>query len=228
MTTTHSIFSSVVQGAVYGVVLNDRRSLEKLGDTLGQAPYKAAPHAPVLYIKPANTLVGSGSSVCLPAGEARVEIGATLGVVIGVPAARLTLDTAESVIAGYVLVADLSLPHASYYRPAIREKCFDGSCPVSSDIVPASRLGDIGALTIDTYVNAQRVDTRSLNDLVRKVPELLRDVTEFMTLRAGDMLLVGVLWQAPQAAPGDTVKIVAEGMGELDFRIFENVSGVAA
>lgn len=223
-----STLPPVVQGAVYGVVLNDRRSLAKLGDALVQPPYKGAPQAPVLYIKPANTLSGSGASVVLPAGAGRLEIGATLGVVIGAPAARLSLESAASAIAGYVVVADLSLPHTSYYRPAIREKCFDGSCPMSPAIVPAGLVGDPGRLRVDTCVNGAEVDSWPLGDLLRSVPELLRDVSEFMTLRVGDMLLVGVPWQAPEAVAGDEVRVVVAGVGEVGFRVVANESGVAA
>lgn len=214
-----SDFPPVVQGTVYGVILNDRRSLSLLGDALKEAPYKAMPQAPVLYIKPANTLTGSGATVVLPDAANRVEIGATVGIVIGAAASHLTLEAVASVIAGYVVVADLSLPHTSYYRPAIREKCFDGACPMSQEIVPASVVGDPRILRIETYVNGVQVDARSLNDLVRSVPELVRDVTEFMTLRSGDMLLVGVPWRAPEAAAGDDVRVVVAGVGAVGFKI---------
>ena len=71
-----------VRGAVYGVILNDRDSLERMpGPALADAsPAGQASKAPVLYIKPAGTVVGSGAVVRLPAGESAVEVGATLAV----------------------------------------------------------------------------------------------------------------------------------------------------
>lgn len=208
-----------VRGTVYGVVLNDRASLAKLGAALDEVPYKGAPRAPAMYIKPANTLVGEGAVVRLPAGETAVEIGATVGIVIGTPAARLTFDTALATVAGYLLVADLSLPHASYYRPAIREKCFDGACPMAATVVPADVVGELAALVLTTFVDGKPMGERSLAGLVRNVPKLLADVTEFMTLSVGDMLLVGVEYQAPQAPVGSRVRVEAGMLGALEFSI---------
>lgn len=212
-------FPSAIKGTVYGVILNDRGSLARIGAALSEAPYKAAPQAPALYIKPANTLSRNGAVVVLPANASQLEIGATVGIVIGTAAARLRSEDAGSVIAGYLVVADLSLPHSSYYRPAIGEKCFDGSCVLGDRIAPADTVLAPQDLAIRTTVNDQQADSWSLQELVRGVPELLRDVTEFMTLNAGDVLLVGVKWQAPVAKAGDRVRISVTGVGDISFSI---------
>ncbi len=206
-----------VSGAVYGVVLNDHASLRKLGDALQAAPYKGAPKAPAMYIKPANTRtrLGCAAVVKLPEGAASVEIGATIGLVMGRATARLSRDNALESVAGIVLAGDLSLPHDSYYRPAIREKCFDGSLPMSS----VKPLVDLSQRVLRTEIDGRLVEQRSLADLVRDPAQLLVDVTEFMTLAEGDVLLVGVSYQAPQAGAGSQVRISAEGVGSLNFSI---------
>ena len=55
-------------GAVYGALLNHRSALTELGGKAAQPPYNAPPRAPVLYIKPRNTLAASGDAVEIPAG----------------------------------------------------------------------------------------------------------------------------------------------------------------
>ncbi len=205
-----------VSGTVYGVILNDNASLQKIG-SLDEAPYKGAPKAPVLYIKPANTRVACGSAVELPAGADSVEVAATIGLVMGRAAGRLAAGNALDAVAGVVLAADLSLPHASYYRPAIREKCFDGALPVSS----VKPLADLADLVLTTEIDGEVVDSRSLNDLVRSPARLLADVSEWMTLAQGDVLLVGIRYQAPQAKAGSVVCIGAEGLGSLQFTIVQ-------
>jgi len=219
---------AAIHGSVYGVILNDRDSLARIASALPEAPYKGAPKAPVLYIKPANTLTGNGATVNLPAGARHLEIGATIGIVIGNPAARMQPAQAAGHIAGYVIVADLSLPHSSYYRPAIREKCFDDACVIGSHIAAPDVVTDPAALEIVTLVNEREVSRRSLRDLVRDVPTLLTDVTEFMTLNRGDVLLTGVSWQAPQAADGDRISIRVEGIGELNFSLAGKAAEQAA
>ena len=208
-----------VCGTVFGVILNDTVSVQKIG-SLEEAPYKGAPKAPVLYLKPANTRVACGATVSLPAGADSVEVAATIGLVMGRAAGRLAAGNALESVAGVVLAADLSLPHTSYYRPAIREKCFDGSLPMTS----VQPLADLAGLTLTTEIDGQVVDTRSLNDLIRSPAKLLADVSEWMTLSQGDVLLVGVRYMAPQAKAGSTVRISAEGLGSLNFTIAEGVA----
>ncbi len=199
---------------IYGVILNDAASLLKIG-SLDDAPYKGAPKAPVLYIKPANTRVAGGAAVKLPDGASSVEVAATVGLVMGRAAARLSPADALAVVGGVVLAGDLSLPHASYYRPAIREKCFDGSLPMG-EVKP---LLDLAKLVLRTEIDGQLVEERSLADLIRGPARLLSDVTEFMTLNQGDVLLLGVSYMAPQAKAGSQVKISADGLGSLHFTI---------
>lgn len=195
-------------GTVYGVILNDRASVQALGDW-DAAPYKGAPRAPVLYIKPANTHAASGAQVALPAGAASVEVGATLGLVLGQAAARRSPANALDCVAGLVLAADLSLPHASYYRPAIREKCWDDSLVLSS----TQPWVDVAGLTLATEIDGQLVDSRSLADLLRPPAQLLAEVSDWMTLAAGDVLLLGVRYQAPQARAGNRVRVSCAGLG---------------
>lgn len=61
-----------VSGAVYGVILNDAASVRKIG-SLEEAPYKGAPKAPVLYIKPANTRVACNAATTEATAGPRVD-----------------------------------------------------------------------------------------------------------------------------------------------------------
>ena len=189
---------------IYGVILNDTKTMATLAPELSAPPYKAPPNAPVIYIKPFNTLNTTGV-VQLPDAVEKLEMGTTIGLVIGKTASRLTADEALSVLAGVVTAVDVSVPHDSYYRPAIREKSFDGSL-VLSDI---QAVPDFANVTLDTLINGECVHTRSLADLTRGAVNLLVDVTEFMTLNEGDVLLLGVEYQAPTAQAGDRVQVTS-------------------
>ena len=50
-----------LSGTVYGVLLNHAPALAALGAQVNEPPYKAPPKAPVLYVKPRNTLAGAGA-----------------------------------------------------------------------------------------------------------------------------------------------------------------------
>ena len=55
-----------LSGVVYGTLLNHRTPGRTLGDALNQPPYNAPPKAPVLYVKPRNTLAAGGDPCPCP------------------------------------------------------------------------------------------------------------------------------------------------------------------
>lgn len=209
------------EGTVYGALLNDRATIERLASAFQALPYKAPPVAPVLYIKPRNTVVPDGSSVAVPSDPGKVRIDATLGAVIGRRACRLSEGEAMQYVRGLVIVSDLTLPHEIYYRPAIRQRCRDGFCPMSGEY-PVADL-DLANATMTVSVNGTRVHSRSFAQLVRPLPRLLADVTEFITLEAGDVLLLGPPEGAPVAQPGDSVELDVPGLGSLSHDLVVEV-----
>ena len=209
-------FLPPTRGTVYGTLLNHRDALAALGDQVNAAPYKAPPKAPILYIKPRNTVVGHRVPVVVPADAAELEMGATLGIVIGRTASRVAEAEALAFVAGYTVVNDISVPHASVYRPSMRFKCRDGFCPMGPAIVARALVPDPDALDIAVAIDGETVQRSSTAGLVRPVARLIADVTEFMTLFPGDVLTVGVAAGAPRARAGQTVTITIHGVGQLE------------
>lgn len=201
-------------GTVYGTLLNFRREFELWAPKMTEAPYKAPPKAPVLYVKTANTFAADDATVGIPGA---VEIGATVGLVIG--------DGARPAAA--VLFDDLTLPHASYYRPAIRYRNRDGFLVCGPSPTPVAGV-DLRALRIDVRLSGALVQTVDLGTLMRAVPALLADVSEFMTLQPGDVLLVGTDCLAdgtrPRAGAGDRVEISAPGFATLTHTLVEEAA----
>ncbi|WP_454669308.1 fumarylacetoacetate hydrolase family protein [Achromobacter kerstersii] len=201
--------------SVVGAALNTRQALAALGSAVDAPPYKAAPKAPVLYIKPANTYAQDGDVITLPADITEVQVGATLGVVFARRATRVSESEALDVVAGYRVVADLSVPHASYFRPALKQQCRDGFCPIGRDLAPASAIANPDALDIEVWVDGVVAQRASTADLVRPVARLIADVTQFMSFEAGDMLLVGTPHDAPRLRAGQRYDIRIAQVGTL-------------
>lgn len=200
-------------GTVYGVLLNDPAALARMATAFHEAPYRAPPRAPVLYVKPRNTFASDGAAVAVPADPGVVRIDATIGAIVGRRATRVDTDDALAFVSAYAIVSDLTLPHESVYRPAVRQRCRDGFCPIG-DATPAGGF-DVAAATLAVAVNGIDVHRRSFADLVRPLPRLLADVTAFMTLDEGDVLLLGGADDAPLARAGDTVTIRVPGLASL-------------
>lgn len=205
-------------GSVYGTLLNHPGALAALGDAVHQAPYKAPPKAVVLYVKPRNTLAGPGDEVVVPADAPELEVGASLGLVIGRTACRVPEAEALGHIAGCVIVNDVGVPHASFYRPSIRFKARDGFCPIGPRVVPWAELGDPAALWVRVEVDGREVHRASTGGLVRPIPRLVAEVSDFMTLHPGDILMTGVAPGAPRVRAGQRVAIEIEGLGRLENR----------
>lgn len=219
------VFESPVCGTVYGTLMNYRGALEALGDAVNAPPYKAPPRAPVLYLKPRNTVIGAGARIPVPDGVPVLEMGACLGVVIGQVACHVPEAAALQVVAGYTIANDVSVPHASYFRPAVRHKCRDGFCPIGPWVIGARHVPDPARLSIRVLVDGRIVQTASTADLVRPVARLIADVTEFMTLSPGDVLLVGVPPGAPVAGAGQRVAIEIDGIGRLENLLSAEADG---
>jgi 5-oxopent-3-ene-1,2,5-tricarboxylate decarboxylase / 2-hydroxyhepta-2,4-diene-1,7-dioate isomerase len=205
-----------LSGRVYGVLLNHRSAFAALEGSMHQAPYRAPPKAPILFIKPRNTFALHGDAVVVPGDVPELEVGASLGVVIGQVACDVPSDRAAAVVAGFVIVNDVSVPHSDFYRPAVRLKCRDGFCPLGPRVVPTSAIPDPDQVIVRTLVDGEVRSAASTAELVRPVAQLISDVTEFMTLSPGDVLAVGAAFPAPRVRAGQTVRIEVDGIGSLE------------
>jgi 5-oxopent-3-ene-1,2,5-tricarboxylate decarboxylase/2-hydroxyhepta-2,4-diene-1,7-dioate isomerase len=86
--------SRLSAGTVYGVLLNSKEEWAEWAPRMNEPPYKGAPRAPVLYVKTANTWSACGSAIAVPAGSPQVEIGASLGLVMGADAHQVSAANA--------------------------------------------------------------------------------------------------------------------------------------
>lgn len=206
----------VAVATVYGTLLNHADALAALGDAVNHSPYKAPPNAPVLYIKPRNTHNTQGGAIVVPHGENELEMGATLGIVIGRTACRVAEVDAMAVIAGYTVCNDVSVPHASYYRPSLRFKCRDGFLAVGPAVVAAQQVAQPDALGITVSIDGRVAQRSSTAGMLRPVASLIAAVTDFMTLSPGDVLMLGVPAGAPRARAGQRVSITIDGVGTLE------------
>jgi 5-oxopent-3-ene-1,2,5-tricarboxylate decarboxylase/2-hydroxyhepta-2,4-diene-1,7-dioate isomerase len=88
-------------------------------------------------------------------------------------------------------------------------------------VVARERIADPDALAVDVELDGQSVQHFDLRDLVRPVARLIADITAFMTLHPGDVLLAGVQVRGPRARPGQSVAVRIDGIGTLAFSIVE-------
>src|SRR5690625_1107677 len=210
-----------IAGTVYGTLLNFQGAYDALAPSIEEVPYSKPPKAPILYIKPKNTFIASGQAIPLPQNLDELEMGASLGLVIGKTATKVKRDEALAYVFGYTIVNDVSIPHDNVHRPAVKEKARDGFCPIGPWIMNKDTIKNPNNLKLTVSINGEIKQENSTKNLIRSIETLLADVTEFMTLYKGDVLLIGVPEKAPLAKENDLVKVEIEGIGSIENRVMK-------
>ena len=198
-------------GTVYGVLLNAHAEWHNAQALMNDAPYKAPPIAPVLYVKTANTWTACEGAIAVPSDVPQVEVGATLGVVMG----------AHGQAKAYVLLNDVSVPHTvakqGFYRPPVKYKNLDGFLGVGAQAVHAEAISNPNGLQLEVRINKVLQQTVDLSTMRRHATALMEDVNDFMTLRDNDVLMLGLdictqgthTGHRPLAQAGDVIEISA-------------------
>ncbi len=157
----------------------------------------------MLYLRPHNTWSANGAAIYLPKDAATLKMAGTIGILMG----------HFNRIVGYVAVNDVSIPHASYYRPAIRQRCRDGFCVIGSETT------DRQPREIRIWINNELGCRANLDGLVRPIERLIADISEFLTLQPGDIVLAGEAPDAPLAQAGDRVRVEVEGLAAIENEV---------
>nr|BAL54829.1 5-oxopent-3-ene-1,2,5-tricarboxylatedecarboxylas E [uncultured Acetothermia bacterium]BAL58591.1 5-oxopent-3-ene-1,2,5-tricarboxylatedecarboxylas E [Candidatus Acetothermum autotrophicum] len=171
------------------------------------------PERPALFLKPPSALIGPDETIYLPNSE-RVDYEGELAVVIKERCKHVKAAEAHRVIWGYTCFNDISDRIAqSWELNWVRAKGFDTAACLGPILVSPDELP--WPLTIETRVNGsvrQRSDT---SQLIFSVPQILEEITSFMTLEPGDIIATGTPAGVGPLAPGDIVEVEISGIGVL-------------
>ena len=168
---------------------------------------------PVVFLKPATSVVGPGDPVRLPAGVGRVDHEGELAVVLGKPARDLTRANALEHVWGYTAANDVTAREQQQRDGQwTRGKGHDTFCPLGpwleTDLDPAD-------LRVRCEVDEVLRQYGRTRDLLHDVPSVLAFITSFMTLLPGDVVLTGTPAGVGPLEPGVTVSVEVEGIGTL-------------
>lgn len=175
---------------------------------------KEPPDRPRLFFKPPNAVSSHESTVTLPAGKERLEYEAELAVVIGRQCREVSEDEAMDVVEGFTCMNDLSnRDDQAIEQNYVRAKGFDGAAPLGPVVATPDEVPDNAS--IRTRLNGERKQDGSLDDLIFSVPEVIAEITRYITLEVGDVIATGTPKGVGPLTDGDEVEIEVEGIGSL-------------
>jgi 2-keto-4-pentenoate hydratase/2-oxohepta-3-ene-1,7-dioic acid hydratase in catechol pathway len=176
------------------------------------------PDRPLLFLKPPNALAAHGDTVTLPAGKERVDYEAELGVVIGEQCRNVAAEDAEDVIAGYTCVNDVSnRDDQNVEQNWIRGKAFDNSAPIGPVLATPDEVSDDARIRL--RVNGETKQDSSRSDFIFSIPELIEEITTYMTLEPGDVVSTGTPEGVGPLSDGDRVEVDVEGIPTLEHSV---------
>jgi 2-keto-4-pentenoate hydratase/2-oxohepta-3-ene-1,7-dioic acid hydratase in catechol pathway len=172
------------------------------------------PDRPLLFLKGPNAVASHGTTVPLLPEKDRIDYEAELGVVISERCRNVDASDADSVIAGYTCVDDISnRDDQAVEQNWVRGKAFDNAAPIGPVIATPEEVSDDAA--IRCRVDGEVRQESSIDQYIFSVPELIEEITAYLTLEPGDVISTGTPAGVGPLSDGDTVEVEVEGVGTL-------------
>jgi fumarylpyruvate hydrolase len=174
---------------------------------------------PFFFGKPADALVTDGSSVPYPPQTQDLHHEVELVVAIGRGGSAIVAEEALDHVYGYAVGLDMTrrdLQAAAKKagKPWEMAKAFDHSAPVSA-IRPATEIGHPARGAITLKVNGTERQRGDLADQIWSVPEIIAELSRYVALRPGDLILTGTPAGVGAVVEGDVLEGEIDGVGTL-------------
>ena len=189
---------------------------------------RPAPDEPTLFIKANSAIAGPYDSIVRPRGGVKLDYEVELAAVIGRDARNVSEADALKHVAGYCIVDDVSERAFQMERggTTTKGKSADTFAPIGPWLVTADEVGDPQALEVWTTVNGEPRQRGHTKDMIFSVRTLIAYVSQFMSLRAGDLISTGTpagvahgMKPPRYPQPGDIVEMGITKLGAQKNRI---------
>jgi 2,4-diketo-3-deoxy-L-fuconate hydrolase len=184
----------------------------------------AIPTEPIIFMKAANTVVGPFDNLLIPRKSVKTDWEVELGVIIGKTARYLAnVSDAVTCIAGFCTSHDVSEREFQLERGGqwTKGKSCDNFNPLGPWLSTSDEITDPQNLSMSLSVNGQFRQKGNTCTMIFNVYELVRYLSQFMTLEPGDLIStgtppgVGLGMKPPQyLRAGDVVELEIEGLGK--------------
>jgi 2-keto-4-pentenoate hydratase/2-oxohepta-3-ene-1,7-dioic acid hydratase in catechol pathway len=210
----------VAQAALARIAALDTESLPVIETPgrIGATP----PEEPILFSKTTSCLSGPNDPVIIPRNSSKADWEVELGVIIGRDTLYVSEEDALDHVAGYCVINDVSERAFQIERGGqwLKGKSAPSFGPIGPWIVTADEVPDPQALNLSLSLNGETVQASNTDDMIFSVREIVSYMSQFMLLRAGDIIATGTpsgvgMGMKPQRflKPGDVMDLTIEGLG---------------
>jgi 2-keto-4-pentenoate hydratase/2-oxohepta-3-ene-1,7-dioic acid hydratase in catechol pathway len=185
------------------------------------------PEAPVVFTKPASTVIGPGANIPRHAAVTQqLDYEAEIGVVIGKAGRGIRKADALAHVFGYTLINDVTARDLQKrHRQWFLGKSLDGFCPMGPYVVTADEL-DPANIDVRCWVNGELRQSSNSRDLIFDIPTLIETISAGIELQPGDVIAtgtpagVGIGFNPPRfLQTGDVVRMEIPRVGILQNEV---------
>jgi 2-keto-4-pentenoate hydratase/2-oxohepta-3-ene-1,7-dioic acid hydratase in catechol pathway len=187
------------------------------------------PEFPMFFNKQSSCVTGPGDPIHLPRASSALDYEGELGFVIGRRCRHVPRARAHEVIAGYVIINDVSVRDWQRRSPTMTlGKSFDTHGPVGPWIVTPDEIGDPHKLDLKTFVNGEQRQHSNTKNLIFDCFAQVETLSTVFTLLPGTIVSTGTPGGVAAAMnppkwmkAGDVVRIEIEKIGKLENKVIE-------
>lgn len=181
------------------------------------------PDKPVVFTKPPTAVIGPGEPIQHNlALTQQLDWEVELAVVIGTTARRVSAADAMAHVYGYTVLIDVSARDCRRGGQWLMSKGQDTFAPMGPVLVTADEIKDPHALDLSLSKNGVVKQSSNTRHMMFKVPDLISDLSQSLTLEPGDILATGTpagvgAGRDPQEWlwPGDVVEATVQAIGTI-------------
>ncbi len=193
---------------------------------------RGAPDFPVFFNKQTTCVTGPYDPIVRPRVSTTLDYEGELGFVIGKRCRHVPRDQAHQMIAGYLVVDDVSVRDWQLRAPTLTlGKSFDTHGPIGPWIVTPDEVGDPHALELRTWVNGDLRQHSNTRNLIFDCFAMVETLSTVFTLEPGDIISTGTpsgvgMPTQNWLVPGDVVRIEIERIGSIENEVVDEAGAV--
>lgn len=182
----------------------------------------AMPTRPVIFMKPASSLVPANTTLTFPTHGQELHQEAELVVLVGKPGRPQTPAEALGYIAGLSLGLDLTLRDVQNELknkglPWELAKAFDGSAPIGEQFIPYTPDIDLEKITFTCHFNGELRQQGDTSYMMFPIAQQVVAIAQAWELRPGDLIYTGTPAGVGVIRPGDVMVLASPQIGSFQW-----------